>query len=182
MRIGNSRAIGNFKAGFCQTIYETTLTSSQTSITVSSLDGDTDGVYLFELFEKSTEADHTVYLHLNNDTTSGNYGSQYEYDSGTTFSAGRYTNTGILCAKAGTSGPTAFCRGIIFAKSGTVRTIEVDQCDYIHETYGVIDHYHMFWSWNNTSSNLTSLVFTAGVSNGFSAGTYIRVSRLVAKE
>lgn len=145
-------------------------TSSDITVTT---DGDTDEVYLIDaFFVADTTGTRGVTLEMNGDTGS-NYGYQYLRGQNTTISAARNTSD--------TKFPIMTAPGpfncLLYAKSGNERVLSFTRNEPTTGTT-VNNVFAYGASWNNTGSNLTSLVFsiTAGT---FNSGTRIIVWKKV---
>ena len=157
-------------AGDWQVVYDSgELSSAQTSITISNLDGDTDQEYeLICRFIGGASAD--VKLRPNNDSGT-NYGYQYMQGDLVTPSAGRSTSNGIYIGSNLMNNNINFSRTMLYAKSGYVRTSITENAYNISGTT-VTGIQKWGQSWNNTTDNITSLVITGGT-NGIGVGSRI---------
>jgi len=164
MRVGNID--GLLGAEIWQTIYDSgELSSAQTSITISNLDGDNDKEY--RLIVRTTNINALGVL-PNNDTGSS-YGQQLLWGNISTAYAARYTDpTGLV---GGIGSGFALYDIFIFAKSGYIRTsIDKHAATISGTTVGLISINGCVW--NNTTDNITSLVLT---SNGTQFGIGSRI-------
>lgn len=147
-----------------------------TSVTISSLDGDTD-----EEYELRTRIVHGVncngLIRLNNDTGS-TYGYQQLRGIGTGASADRDTATAITIAAADDINQVSQASTFLYAKSGYVRTAVI-QSDWGVATTSVLITGAHGWSWNNTGSNVTSIVVLASATYGLGVGSTIELYRKV---
>lgn len=168
---------GGMTAGVDTIVYENTLSSAATSVTISGLDGDTDQAYRV-IIRGRAGADSSPAIYLNNDNTAGNYGNQRLTGSNATTSAGRNTSRqqADLCFDYTTSGNIWMTDTVINAKSGNVRTMTTLSVSEVSGT-SVRDVSLFAVSWNNTASNLTSIVLSGGYANCYGVGTYICLLR-----
>lgn len=173
IRAGTLDVQGKLKGCF-QKVYETTLTTAATSITISGLDGNTDILYkLVCKFVNDGGAGSTYGLRPNNDTGS-NYGYQYLVGRASVANC----NRGVLAlfelaALESTGvGNVNLVKGILYAKSGYVRTFIRETVENVSGTTVNATSIEAE-SWNNTADNITSLVFVSDQANGFGVGTYI---------
>jgi len=177
MRIGQKYITGTFAADQWVKIYESILSSAATSITISSLDGDTDEEYRLIFRGVGGNAVSCYYFVRPNNDTGSNYGVQLLY--GYNVSVGAIRDT----LEAGINldyGATIDQNSIIFstlniqAKSGYLRTtIGKSAVNIATTSVGLIEL--MGNSWNNTTDNITSLVILADQTNGLGVGTSIEL-------
>jgi hypothetical protein len=150
--------------------YNTTLSSPETSITISSLTSDTNTEYILEArIVNGYAGSISVKLRPNNDTGSS-YGGQYLDGTNTTVSAGRYTATSITIGGAN-NGEVCQLQTTIEAKSGYQRTFLTRTMNVSGTTFGSMTIYGD--TWTNTANELTSLVIYATQTNGLGTGTEI---------
>lgn len=179
MDCANINLKGALKAGNWQIVNEQTLAAAATSVTISGLDGDTDEEYLiYYRFIAGSGSNTTVRFYPNNDTTDANYGWQGLVGANSTASA-VFANLAQLNNGSFVSGDTDFGRIRFFAKSGRVRTYLVDSFDKGASTTigGAVTSGRM---WNDTSNNVTSIVFTANQTNGLGIGSYFLILKKVS--
>jgi len=174
MRIGQKYITGTFAADQWVKIYENILSSAATSVTISSLDGDTDEEYL--LITRILNTNSTTFLICpNNDTSSGNYGLQGIRGLNSSVYAVRNTTQTGITLNYGYGDVAIFQNKVVlYAKSGYIRTaLSIQENAVIGTT--VADIILLGESWNNTSSNITSLVINAVATNGLGIGTSIEL-------
>ena len=171
MRIGN---IAGLIDGSMSTIYDSgVLTSAQTSITISGLDGDTDEIYQLIIFGNTGASNNRCSLQFNGDT-GANYGaqkitgystsktsarltSQTKMEIGTQDSALNELEFEIVDINALTgTNRTATSKGITGTTGTTV---------YMMNSQGFV--------WNNSDDNITSMTISSKVTNGFGADSRI---------
>lgn len=161
--------------GTMQVIYDSgELSSAQTSITISNLNGDIDEEY--ELIVRRKDGGATpsnLQLRLNNDSDS-NYGYQQLYGQDTTAGATRNVTSRwyIDVAEVDATGALYFSHTKIYAKSGYIRTAVNQQTNEITTTT-VKGVRLLGFSWNNTADNITQLNVIADVANGLGVGSRI---------
>jgi len=160
-----------------QKIYETTLGSSATSVTISSLDGDTDVEYKLVTRLISGGASNGYTLRLNNDSGT-NYGFQRLVGESTTVSANQYTaRDAIYIDESLNNANDVSCSEfLIFAKSGYIRPVFRHLAGGITGTT-VTTLRGQGAVWSNTANNLTSLVIASLISSGLGVGSYIALYR-----
>ena len=169
----------SFKADTWQKVYEDTLASAQTSITISDLDGNTDVMYRLVTRHVCGALDGYLGLRPNNDTGT-NYGFQQLYGANTTIGASRNVGTYIYMGDPGTIDYLAMDDMLIYAKSGYIRTfISTSIRDITGTTVTLIRNFGQVW--NNTADNITSFTFFSGATNGLGVGTYISLFKPLAK-
>ncbi len=177
MQIGKSR-VNTLNANCFISAYTTTLAAAATSVTISSLDGDTDEIYMLVTRIIGGNATPNIVLLRPNNDSGSNYGCQFLYGENATISASRSVDTGIrLYASGNALNNLGFCSTILYAKSGYIRTAIGKMSDKISGTT-VTDIQILGSSWNNTADNITSLVIVAGQANGLGIGTDIRLYKL----
>jgi hypothetical protein len=138
------------------------LSSSASSVTFSGLDGDRDVLYYASAQIKATGGSTGGGIRPNN-VSSTVYGYQMLSGSNTTVSAARDTAySGFLSGYSGTSaGNYHFVEHLFFAKTGFVRpNLCITQEDVNGTSIGAVRIFGE--SWNNTTDNVTSIVFSAG--------------------
>jgi hypothetical protein len=150
----------------------TSYDSPLTQYVIDGLDGDTDEEYrlIYHYVNGFNGASYT-YIRFNNDAGS-NYGYQRIYGYGAVAGASRGTDQYQFIGGANLSpylGNVALSDTVIYAKSGKVRTSLMQSADQIvGKTVTEVEEYGH--SWNNTTDNITSIVFTVWTGGG--AGTY----------
>jgi len=169
-----------------QQVTSGTLTEAATSVTISSLTGDTDVVYRLTCRVVSgTADDHHAYLQLAGDTDA-NYGSQRLNANNTTVSASRGPNTCWTFSNddwfATDVGDIGMIDCLIYAKSGYLRT-GISTCPANISTTTVTDIQLAGHTWNDTSTEVTSIRLFTGNSptilkDGLGIGTYYSLEKL----
>ena len=169
----------SFKADTWVKVYENTLTSAQTSVTISGLDGDTDVMYRLSCrFINGYSGASTYQLQPNNDTGT-NYGHQRLSGDNTAVSAYRITtDTKLNLGYVAVQNNICQSEMILYAKSGYVRLALGTEAEGITGTT-VAGIYLRGLSWNNTADNITSLVISSNQTNGLGIGSYIYLEKLV---
>ena len=169
---------GDFTADVMQKVYETTLTASASSVTISGLNGNTDVLYRLSTEFKNDSGLTAYYGTRTNNDSGTNYGIQYFGALNTTLdtlSSAVYTE---LYTGYATTGTQSLGELTLYAKSGHVRTAIIEHTQSVSGTT-VTYVYLMGNSWNNTTDNITSLVIFSSVAGGIGIGTYICLERLV---
>jgi len=153
--------------------YSTTLTEAATSVTISSLTGDTDVVYRLKI--RVVADDQNTRIRPNNDTGE-NYGYQLLAGQDTASSASRATDEiGLVVNYAGGAAGSVYAgEMLIYAKSGYVRPVICESMDRVITTSVLRVN---LWGqvWNNTADEITSLVVVAGGTNNLKVGTVIEL-------
>jgi hypothetical protein len=153
-------------------VYETTFTVTTTSLTISSLDGNTHEEYLIRSTIKNGyngAADY--YIQFNTDS-GANYTYQFVYGSDGTVGAARATTTGFTIGTAAALADVNFSNVLILAKSGFVRTALVDLSQQVSGTtvsYMTVSGR----SWTNTTDNITAIKILATQNGGLGIGSHI---------
>ena len=165
--------------GAWERIYDSTLSSAATSVTISDLEGDTDCLYRLVTRGISGYAGSAfIQIQPNADATTSNYGYQSLRGDSTTASAARATTyDGILCGYSTAITRLFFSDVLLYAKSGYERTalsnivnnITGTTVSQINLTGGV---------WDNTADEITSLRLISSQADGLGIGTHIELYRL----
>ena len=182
IKAGNLEVQGDIENAW-QKIYGANISgSSQTTVTISNLDGDNDILYklIVRTVNDYNGAVDTIYLKPNNDTGS-NYGYQFIRAYGSTADASRsagHSNGIMRLGRANNLNELSISETLMYAKSGYVRIAIVSASAEAVSgtTVGYLDYYANCW--NNTANNITSLVVGAIQTNGLGVGTQIELYRL----
>jgi len=162
---------GTHNIGIWKRVYQNTLVGATQSVTISGLDGDTDILY-WAIIRVVVGTFITIYLRPNNDSGS-NYGYQSLYGRDTNTFALRQTTSSGLVIGDGVGNDVLF-KGLLYAKSGYERTLNGESMTGVTGTT-INTTYKIDSVWNNTASNITSLVVAASVANGLEGGTFIEL-------
>ena len=160
MRIGQKYITGTFAADQWVKIYESILSSAITSITISSLDGDTDEEYLLIYkFINGYNGTSNFVLRVNNETTNANRGYQCIIGSEIYINSYRSISTEYYIGYGTALNNVSIGKDIIFAKSGYLRTAITE---YVPDIFGTTLYGIQIIAqvWSNTADNITSLVIT----------------------
>ena len=146
-----------------------------------SLDGNTDEEYrLLCRFQNDYNGSSNYLIRPNNDSGS-NYGRQGMY--GINATTGAYRNTAesnLFLSACDSLNSLAQLDTLIYAKSGYSRTFITTEVQTVAGT--TITGVSMIGGvWNDTSSNITSLVVYCNQTNGFGVGTSIELWKKVNK-
>jgi hypothetical protein len=179
MKIGNKYPQASIEYDTWEKIYETVLTSTSSSISITGLEGNTDEQYILDIDVVASGAIGWVFGRLNGDTGS-NYGIYSLYGNSSTISSSQGTsNTALYLTYANTDAYKCSSSNIIFAKSGYVRTILGTRIQDITSTT-VSDIVFHGQVWNNTASELTSIsIYTGG--NNFGIGSSFSLYRRISQ-
>jgi hypothetical protein len=166
-----SKGIARWTSNFTPPIYNDYYGPFK-NITLSGLDGDTDIEYKLLIRTIAGVNGAYGYIRFNNDS-GANYGVQEMYGQNTTIGSARYTTHNQLYLDyATTANNVSFIEIYLVAKSGTIREGQINR---IYDITGTtIDS--IIWDsfvWNNSANNLTSIVYTSSVTNGFGIGTHV---------
>ena len=174
MRIGQKYITGTFAADQWVKIYENILSSAATSVTISSLDGDTDEEYRLIVRGIGGVNSTTLLVRPNNDSGS-NYGYQELYGQGSTAAAARGTFAALIGTPfALSANENSLTELLIYAKSGYVRPVLIESSNKISgTTVGAVCSDGNVW--NNTADNITSLVVFSDQTNGLGIGSLIEL-------
>jgi hypothetical protein len=169
--IGN--AISAMENKSWRVIFEMDVPSNSTSVNISGLDGNSDKSYmLIARFTNPTGSGTTYYAQPNGDSAS-NYAYQYVGATGGTPGVGSASSTGYHICSA-LSGTGCEITGTCFAPTGLARVFFAQQA--FHVTPGAVAGFqNIATSWNNTGSNITSLLITSGTANSIGAGSHIEL-------
>jgi hypothetical protein len=158
---------------YWEKVFDSTLSSASTSITISGLDGDQDLEYkLSARIVNGYNGQALYYARPNNDSGGANYGYQGIYGINTDATASRSTTSAFRLGDCSAINYINQSETTIHAKSGYVRTAIIKQCSSITGTT-VNDIDLMGMSWNNTADNITSLVVLADQNLGIGIGSQI---------
>ena len=173
-KTGKINTYGKVKGCF-QKIYDTTLATAATSLTISGLDGNTDIIYELIFRGVNGYSGGIAYYYRINADSGANYGFQRVYGYGTGVAADRTTaTTGNAIGNCGAISDKAFSKTLFYIKSGYARTMITQESRDISGTTngGILLHGDM---WNDTSNNMTSLVIHADQTNGLGIGTHMEL-------
>lgn len=175
MRVGRKNVLGLLNVDTWQKIYENELSSSATSVTISGLDGNTEENYFLFVTLKNGYAGTVTYrLRLNNDSGS-NYGYQNIQAEGSTGTANRATDSGIILGYATAQDYMSQSTVNLFSKSGNNRLILVQRVYNLDETRTIGGIEVAGWSWNNSGSNITSMVIVGSQTDSIAVGSVIEL-------
>jgi hypothetical protein len=157
-------------------VYSSLLTSAQTSITISGLNGNLDEEYRLICFIVNVSGSQSYYYMRPNNDSGSNYGFAQIRAVDTVMTATRgTTNTSIELAYSDANNYMSFCDLTFLAKSGKIRAA-INRKASLSST--VISHAMVdSFVWNNTVDNITSMTLLASTSNAFSTGTHIFLFR-----
>ena len=154
-------------------IYDNTLSSAATSVTISGLHGDVDLEYKLEArIVNGYNGAVSCYVRPNNNSSGSNFGFQGLYGANTSAAAIRATSAGWDCGYLNALAEVTQQSLTISSKSGYVRTCIKEQLGYTATTT-VANVDLKGQSWNNTADEITSLVVLADQTNGLGIGTQI---------
>ena len=160
-------------------IYRTTIEEAITSFDVEGLDGDTDEVYVVDVFLVSGYSGSIILSMTFNGDTDANYGRRYLFYTGSSFSQHTTSaNTSLTVGYASTaSGRTSYFKTEGYVKSGKSR---IFHSRFARNIDGKTINEFMLEisSWGNTADNITKFTFTADKANGIGVGTMISISTL----
>ncbi len=153
------------------------ITSAVARIEITGLNGDTDIEYEIIARIISGNATSQAYsLHCNGDSAS-NYAYEYILGDGAVVSAALQSAAGFFLGfvqQDSTTTKIIFNNSILYAKTGYERTCMNTNLDACGEKW-VGRLMNMGQIWNNTSSTITSLVFTAPTTTSYNVGTFIDI-------
>ena len=152
--------------------------------TISNINGDADKTYMIICRFRNSFNGAVDYVLKPNNTASGSnaYGTQYVTGDGTNATTTQVTDaTGMAVGYVSAQNDMCHCNGILFAKSGVVRTFNASMVDDVNaSTIGYSTLKHSVW--NDTSTVITSLKFYAYqnggsdvAANGIGIGSYIEL-------
>lgn len=175
IKTGNLEVQGKIY-GVWQEVYNSTLTEAATSVTISGLTGNTDVLYRVRARSVGGyNGASNIYIRINNDSSSI-YGKQYLGGLLSTVYGGRSVIAGIV-AGINTLNNLSLGECLIYAKSGFVRTAISSFSGRINTT--TVNEIWLYgFSYNETSTEITSLVILAEYENGLGIGTNIIVEKL----
>jgi len=164
-------------AGVWEKVFEIVLDTPQQSITVSGLDGDTDRIYLILAHIKNGAGSVSWYYIKPNSIGTG-FLHSYHYvvnDNGALSHGYGFQGTYNLGFHMwGLGGyEQVFVKGFIYAKTGLLRKSQFElsrKCGGNKLEAGLISTW-----WDETVSNITSLLFDSSQPNAYDVGTHIIV-------
>ncbi|HMV44833.1 MAG TPA: hypothetical protein PKL30_24815 [Leptospiraceae bacterium] len=158
-------------------IYETDVTSSTNTVTVSGLNGDTDLSYrIHTVIVSNTASGCDTFVRPNNDSNTANYSSLGINASTSTVGQAYYSTIGGLrVGSTGTSNDMVSCHSFLYAKTGLKRHLVADCIDMANASSTVQNKAHYGGLWTNSATNISSLVFFSTCANGIGAGSHIEV-------
>lgn len=154
-----------------------TINGPVTSLTLSGLHGDSDLVY-FIRYKIINGYNGSAYnkLLINNDSTTGHYGTHEIDGTNTSGSAYKDTNLGTiyLSNSASAQNNISFGELLIHACSGHVRPVFMSGGRNMSgTTVSTVDEWAYVWS--NTADEITSLVIASSQTNGIGVGSIIEL-------
>jgi len=180
-RFGTMNVKGTLSAG-CFVLkerYEVT-GSAATSKTFSGLTGNTNPIYLIKARFVSGAANANFFVRANNDSTAGIYGNQILTGTDTTVAAARDTSETyfwLTNSADNDANEMAMAEMLLYAKSGNVRTALVETTEKISTT--TVTRIGLYGqSYNETATEITSLVVLSDQSDGLGVGTIIELFQL----
>jgi len=132
--------------------------SAVTTVTFSGLDGDVDKNYHLRGYVRNvTGGALPVYINLKPNGLTTNQRNAYYLQNGSTQSAGIIGGTSVIQLAQGSPGTEALFTVEISARTGARRTFFVQNTKY-DPTVGIPETLRWGQGWNETSTNITSLV------------------------
>lgn len=179
MQFGNLSGLIN---GTEQVVFDYEVSGSAVSSisTGNILNGDEDGEYLLIFRMIGTASNLCGTLYLNNDTNSANYGIRAISSTGSTVANySPATTTGAYFPTTNVNnGNTGFAIGRLYAKSGSVRLLNIISAGNISGTT-VSQLYTQGSVWTNTVDNLINITLAGlGGSNGLGVGTRFTILKM----
>jgi len=153
-------------------LYDSTLSSAATSVTISGLAGDTDVEYKLEARIVNGYNGEAYYTLTFNTDTGANYGYQYINGVNTTTSATRSAASGMVVGSNDAINKLSLSEMKIHAKSGYLRTA-INEHSRSIATTTVTSIHEVGYVWNNTTDNITQMVITSDGANGLGIGTQL---------
>jgi len=165
--------------GIWHEVYDEILTEAATSITISDLDGNSDILYMIRA-KIVAGAGGTIDFALRPNNDSGaNYGRQWVLGENDVVTAGRQTNAiRIFLLDSTAENQLGYGKIMLWAKSGVNRLAMTDfGYRAAVETIGRVAPCAQIW--NNSTDNITSLVFAADTASGFGIRSQITIYKKV---
>jgi hypothetical protein len=159
-------------------VYTHTVTgSAESSFGVNTLTGNSDVVYRVSGRIKNGQSGAPDYYIRFNSDSGSNYGMQRFTGTNTTVAASQSAVDGVYIPSASALNDYVHFEGIIYAKSGKIRTIIIEGLGAISSTTVSQDLLNAY-SWNNTADEITNISFFGTGSNGFGVGSEVSIERL----
>ncbi len=173
MKLGAARP--NKLENAWERIYNKTLNSIASSVSIKDLEGDTDCIYrlVFRPVDYNTVGNY--YLTFNGDTGS-NYGWQYLYGSNASVAAARGSGTAFAINSTAATNRVGLTDILIYAKSGHQRTCLMEMNRDVNGTT-ISEIWLEGQTWNNSASEITSITITTQADQ-MNVGTTIELYRL----
>lgn len=156
-------------------IYDNTLTGAATSVTLSSLTGDTAKHYFISVrwVKNGTDAGGSNFgIQCNADTGASNYGWHTIYSDGNGYNDDTFNM--LWAGRADTDDYISQGTGWLEAESGFYRGFQGVMSREVGAA-AITGTYHFSDYWWNTADELTSLVFLSDVASGMNVGTRLEV-------
>jgi hypothetical protein len=169
--------------GGWELIRDETISKNTTSFTLSGLNGDSDILYLLLVHYRNPTGEGVCCdIRFNNDSGK-NYNGIVTYSDGSVVATTVRNNrselgfVGAIGTDSGSNLNIGWGSALIYAKSGTPRTVLID----VYEPTARLDF--KGWHWDNASDNITSMVLVANsagrdIPEGIGAGTRILLFRM----
>jgi|TARA_Y100000310_G_scaffold292578_1_gene321452 histidinol phosphatase-like PHP family hydrolase len=161
-----------------QEVYDNILTSAATSVTISSLTGDTDHIYhIYMRVVNDYNGVVNYTMRPNNDSTADKDYQWVRADGAAVTSNEVADQTGMVLLTTDAQDKVGVVWGQLYAKAGEVRTL----LHLAMENQTTTDA-GQWWSragmWSGTAGEITSLVILADQTNGLGVGTHISVYKI----
>lgn len=157
-----------------QEVTSTTVTGSAvTSVQITGLDLDTDGMYIIFVnpVSASTDSWKSIHMTCNADTTATNYYSQHLQGFGAAASA-QNSNSGICLRHVAGEEYTGFI--YITKTSGNKPMAVINNAAYPDSNMAIVLR---GWAWTGTA-NVTSLTWTSDTANSIGVGSTFKVYKV----
>ena len=164
--------------GAWEKIYENDVSSATQTVTMSGLTGNTDVIYRVITYAINDDASTAGYDLTFNDDGGSNYGRQTLYATNTTVTASRGARSSIdLSVSAIDQGEANFTDSLMYVKSGYER---VGFSKIVNEINGTtVDTIALYgFSYNDTSTEVTSIEFFSEETSGIGVDSHIELWRL----
>jgi hypothetical protein len=180
MKFGNLRILSDPKIDVLQTVYRTVLTSAQTSITISGLNGNLDQNYLLDLYIFGNNAGGgDINLRFNGDSGT-NYSAQYLNANNTTLSGSSQISQDNIHLTKALNAEYAIARAQIISTLLVPRTVIIESGRQI-SGQTVTEYEFRSGAWNNNSDNIISITIYSPSASAIGINTFIHLMRKIKK-
>jgi len=153
--------------------------SASTTLTVTGLDLNTDGIYLlFYSFKNATASAPTISFYVNSDTTAGHYSSQRLAGTGSTAAATSSSISFLASMAAGTTNAVSGFALVIKDPTGLVNCFSFAMQNQTGSTASDVRMSGIL-AVNNGTTNMTQFIISSSVASSLDTGSYVYPFKIV---